>query len=111
MLLIQIMMILVTSIPSAINQLYFFYTQTTPKSSLRIAAEGVLSSSINLVGFSTHCFSFYAYIITSKAFRQNIQSFFFRRQRRIAPIVLTQNTNEQKGIRMQLQSRSKTVLK
>jgi hypothetical protein len=106
MLLTQIMMILVTSIPSAINQLYFFYTQTTQKSSLRIAAEGVLSSTINLVGFSTHCFSFYAYIFTSKTFRQNIQSFFFRIQRRIGPLVLTQHTNEQRGIPMQLQSRT-----
>jgi hypothetical protein len=106
MLLIQMMMILFTSIPSAINQMYFFYTRTTPKSSLRIAAEGVLSSVIVLLGFSTHCFSFYIYILTSKAFRQNIQSLFLLRQRRIGLIVRTQNTNEQAGTHMQLQSRT-----
>jgi hypothetical protein len=106
MLLIQMMMILFTSIPSAINQMYFFYTRTTPKSSLRIAAEGVLSSVIVLLGFSTHCLSFYVYILTSKAFRQNIRSLFVRRQRRIGLIVRTQNTNEQAGTHMQLQSRT-----
>jgi hypothetical protein len=87
-LLAQIVCVLLTTVPNAINQFYFFYTRTIPKSSLRLAQESVVSSVFTLLGFSTHSCSFYTYMFTSKAFRENIRSLFVLRQHRIEPDIL-----------------------
>ena len=85
MLLAQIVMILLTSIANVINQMYFFYTRTVPKTSLRLAQESVASSIFTLFGFSAHSISFYVYALASKAFRQNIRSFIDLKRRRVHP--------------------------
>lgn len=96
MLLAQIIIVLLTTIPNVITQIYFFYTRTTLKSSLRLAQESVVSSIFALLGSSTFSFSFYIYILTSKVYRQKIQSLFFQRQHRIQPGILMFNINQQR---------------
>jgi hypothetical protein len=99
-LLAQTVMVLLTSIPNVINQMYFFYTRTVPKNSLRLAQESVVSSVFTLLGFSTHSISFYVYMCTSKAFRQNIRSFFVLRRNLVEPAILMNNSSQQRRIRM-----------
>ena len=88
LLLAQIVMVLFTAVPNVINQLYFFYTRTIPKSSLRLAQESVASSVFTLFVYTAHSFSFYTYVLTSKAFRENIRSIFIFREHRVQPATL-----------------------
>mgnify|MGYP001025085670 FL=1 len=81
----QIIMVLLTTLPNFCSQLYFFYTRTTMKSSLRLALENLMATILTLISSGIHSFSFYTYILTSKAFRQNILSLFQLNQHRIQP--------------------------
>jgi hypothetical protein len=84
-LLLQIIMVLLTTILNVINQIYFFYTQTIHKDSLRLAGESLVSSIFTIIGYSTHSISFYIYFSASKVFRKNIRLLFIKQQRRIQP--------------------------
>ena len=55
------------------------------KSSLRLALENLMATILTLISSGIHSFSFYTYILTSKAFRQNILSLFQLNQHRIQP--------------------------
>lgn len=103
MLLAQIVMVLLTTIPSAVNQMYFFYTRTVPKDPLRLAQESILSSAYIVLSFLTHSMSFYTYLLTSKVFRRNIRSLLTAKRNHVQPIVV-QITTQQKRTRTNAQT-------
>jgi hypothetical protein len=106
LLLAQIVMVLLTSTANLVNQMYFFYTRTVSKDSLRLAQESVASSVLTLFGFSTHSISFYTYLFTSKAFRQNIRPIFVHRRNQVEPVILRNNITGQRRVQMSSQLRT-----
>jgi hypothetical protein len=88
MIISQIAVIIVTSLPSAIYAVYTLCTRTTWKSHSRLAVENLVNTVCILIGFLTHAVMFYVYLFASVQFRRNVQLTFkecCQRTRRIAP--------------------------
>ncbi|CAF1246101.1 unnamed protein product [Adineta ricciae] len=85
MLIIQFIVVLLTTVPNLFNQIYALSTRTVPKNAIRQAQENLLSSILGVLSFSTFGASFYIYIFASKAFRNNIRSLFHIHNRRVQP--------------------------
>ncbi|UJR06743.1 hypothetical protein I4U23_011032 [Adineta vaga] len=87
MLISQVIIVLLTTIPNLFNQIYTLSTRTVSKSVIRQAQENLLSSILGLFSFSTFGASFYTYIFASRSFRNNIKGLFSVRNRRIQPAI------------------------
>lgn len=73
MIIAQIVVIVLTSLPSAIYAIYTLATRTTSKSSTRLAVENLVNTLCVLIGFSTHAVMFYVYLFASPQFRRNVR--------------------------------------
>ena len=73
MVIAQIIVVILTSFPSACFSLYTISTRTISKNQLRLAIEGLVSTVCVLIGFLTHAIMFYVYLIASPHFRQNVK--------------------------------------
>ncbi|UJR07121.1 hypothetical protein I4U23_011409 [Adineta vaga] len=82
----QIAMVLLASIGFFIRRIYFLYYTNISKNSFQIAQDNLFNIIFLMIGHIIHSFSFYTYLFSSKAFRQNILSLFRKRQNRIQPI-------------------------
>jgi hypothetical protein len=76
MIVAQIIVVIVTSFPSAGYSLYTISTRTVNKNSLRVAIEALVNTVCVLIGFLTHAIMFYIYLIASPHFRQNVKIMF-----------------------------------
>ncbi|CAF0966407.1 unnamed protein product [Rotaria sordida] len=85
MLIAQSIDILITSFPNMIWQIYTVTSQSTTKSSLRMAQENLINTICVLIGFSTHAITFYVYLLASSTFRKNVKDMLLR-NRRIKPL-------------------------
>ncbi|CAF1481887.1 unnamed protein product [Rotaria sp. Silwood1] len=85
MLIAQSFDIFITSFPNMIWQIYTVTSQSTTKSSLRIAQENLINTICILIGSSTHAITFYVYLLVSSTFRKNVKDMLLR-NRRIRPL-------------------------
>ncbi|CAF1199904.1 unnamed protein product [Rotaria sp. Silwood1] len=85
MLIAQSVGILITSFPNMIWQIYSVSSQSTRKSSLRLAQENLINTICVLIGFSTHAITFYVYLLASSTFRKNVKEMLLR-NRQIQPL-------------------------
>lgn len=76
MIIAQIIVVIVTSCPSAAYSVYTLLTRTLVKSPWRSALEGLINTFCVLIGFLTHAVMFYVYLAASPNFRQNVQNMF-----------------------------------
>jgi hypothetical protein len=83
MMIAQIFVVLLTSVPSAITQIYMLVTRTTVKSSLRQAQETLLTAALSMFGYTTHAGAFYAYLIASRSYRNNVKAIILRQTNRL----------------------------
>ncbi|CAF0753583.1 unnamed protein product [Adineta steineri] len=74
MMIAQLCVILLTSVPNVILQIYTLSTRTMFKSTLRQAQEGLLSAVLSELGFVTHAGTFYVYLIASRSYRNNVKN-------------------------------------
>jgi hypothetical protein len=87
MIIAQIIVVIVTSLPSATYSLYTISTRTVTKSSWRLALENLINTVCVLIGFLTHAIMFYVYLIASPNFRQNVKIMFRVCYNRVVPVV------------------------
>lgn len=76
MVIAQIIVIILTSTPSACYSIYTISTRTVSKDSWRLAVENLVNTICVLIGFLTHAIMFYIYLIASPHFRQNVKIMF-----------------------------------
>ncbi|CAF3334783.1 unnamed protein product [Rotaria sp. Silwood2] len=88
MIIAQIIVIIITSLPSAIFSVYTISTRTVYKSSLRLAQETLINTVCVLIGFLTHAIMFYVYLIASPNFYQNVKIMFRVAYDYIAPLMV-----------------------
>ena len=77
MMIAQICVVLLTSVPNVILQVYNLATRNTVKDNLRRAQEGLLGAVLTTLGFTAHAGSFYIYLAASRRYRKNVISFLF----------------------------------
>lgn len=85
MMIAQICVVLFTSVPNVIVQIYSLATRTTVKSTLRQAQEGLLIAILTMLGFVTHAGTFYVYLVASRSYRKNVKTVIFRCRNRVLP--------------------------
>jgi hypothetical protein len=73
----QMVMVLLTSIPNFVNQMYFFYTRTISKNSLQLAQESVASSVFTLFGLVHTVFRFTCICLHRKHFGKIFNLYLF----------------------------------
>ena len=73
MIVAQIVVIILTSLPSAVYAIYTLGTRTTSKGSSRLAVENLVNTLCVLIGFLTHAVMFYVYLFASLQFRLNVR--------------------------------------
>ncbi|CAF2820465.1 unnamed protein product [Rotaria sp. Silwood2] len=84
MIIAQIIVVIVTSLPTAVYSVYTISTRTVIKSSRRLAIETLVNTVCVLIGFLTHAIMFYVYLIASTSFHQNVKTMFRVGVQRIA---------------------------
>ncbi|CAF4954094.1 unnamed protein product [Rotaria sp. Silwood1] len=96
MIIAQMIVVIITSFPSAVYSVYTISTRTIIKSSWRLAVETLanthkyfsLGTVAVLIDFLKHAIMFYVYLIASKGFYQNVKTMFhagFQRIARLCP--------------------------
>jgi hypothetical protein len=95
MIIAQIIVVVLTSLPSAGYSIYTISTRTVNKSSLRLAIETLVSTICALIGFLTHAIMFYVYLIASPNFRENVRTMFRVGFQRMAPLIVRFRMNPQ----------------
>ena len=88
MIIAQIIVLVFTSFPDTIFQLYTVSTSTASIDSLLYAQENFASNVCLIVGDLTYALSFYVYWIASPIFRQNIKAMFLIRQQISPPAII-----------------------
>ncbi|CAF1304667.1 unnamed protein product [Rotaria sp. Silwood1] len=84
----QMIVVIITSFPSAVYSVYTISTRTIIKSLWRLAVETLANTVAVLIDFLTHAIMFYVYLIASKGFYQNVKTMFhagFQRIARLCP--------------------------
>jgi hypothetical protein len=76
MIISQIIVVILTSFPSACYSVYTISTRTVSKNSLRLAIEALVNTVCVLIGFLTHAIMFYVYLMASSNFRRNAKIMF-----------------------------------
>ncbi|CAF1387854.1 unnamed protein product [Adineta steineri] len=95
MIIAQIFVIVITSLPSAAYSIYTISTRTISKSTWRLAVENLVNTICVLIGFLTHAIMFYVYLIASPSFHQNVKNMFHVAYNRIIPFINRIRTNRQ----------------
>jgi hypothetical protein len=95
MIIAQIIVIIVTSCPTAVYSLYTISTRTVNRNSWRLALETLINTVCVLIGFLTHGIMFYVYLIASPHFRQNVKIMFRVVYDRIVPFIPRLRANPQ----------------
>jgi hypothetical protein len=72
MLIAQVLVIVISTLPFSIYQLYSSFTSNLTKSSLRIAQENLASGTANALTYFAHSSSFYLYTLTGTIFRKEV---------------------------------------
>ena len=76
MIIAQILVVILTSTPSACYSIYTISTRTISKNQYRLAVENLVNTVCVLIGFLTHSMMFYVYLIASPHFRRSIKIMF-----------------------------------
>lgn len=71
----QIFMIIITTLPQSINQLYMIFTANLVKDKLRLAQENVSSRTLGGLTFFAHATSFYFFTLYGTVFRRELHKF------------------------------------
>jgi len=79
MMIAQICIVLITSVPNIFVQIYTLSTRTMVKSNLRQAEEKLVTAAITMFGYTAYAGSFYVYLIASRKYRKNVRTIIFRR--------------------------------
>jgi hypothetical protein len=95
MIIAQIIVVIVTSCPSAAYSLYTISTRTVNRSAWRSALETLVNTVCVLIGFLTHAIMFYVYLIASPHFRRNAKIMFRVSYDRIALLIARVRANPQ----------------
>ncbi|CAF1007868.1 unnamed protein product [Rotaria sordida] len=95
MIIAQIIIVIITSLPSAVYSVYTISTRTVTRSPWRSAIETLVNTVCVLIGFLTHAIMFYVYLIASTTFHKNVKTMFYVGFQRIAPAVARLCTNTQ----------------
>jgi len=95
MIIAQIIVVIITSFPSATYALYTISTTTVSKNAWRVAVETLANTVCVLIGFLTHAIMFYIYLIASPLFLQNVKIMFRVGYDRIAPLIARLRVNRQ----------------
>jgi hypothetical protein len=95
MIIAQILVVIVTSLPSACYSVYTISTRTVSKSSWRLALETLINTVCVLIGFLTHSIMFYVYLTASRNFHQNVKNMFHDICNRLAPFLARLRVNRQ----------------
>jgi hypothetical protein len=93
MIIAQIIVVIITSCPSALYSLYTISTRTVSRNSWRSALETLVNTVCVLIGFLTHAIMFYVYLIASPHFRQNVKIMFRVNYHRVAPLIARLHAN------------------
>jgi hypothetical protein len=72
MLTVQVLIILITTVPSPLFLIYLSLTSTVVKSSMRVAQEKAVNQILGGVLFIAHASSFYLYTLTGSVFRKEV---------------------------------------
>ena len=80
MMIAQIGVVLLTSVPNILLQIYMWSSSMMVKSSLRVAQEGLSVAILSMLGFVTHAATFYVYLIASRKYRETAKTILFRCQ-------------------------------
>jgi hypothetical protein len=80
MMLAQICVVLFTSVPNVILQVYTTVSRNVVKTPLRRAQEQLLTAAVSMLGFTTYAGIFYVYFIASHQYRNNVKAIICRRQ-------------------------------
>ncbi|CAF4209803.1 unnamed protein product [Rotaria sordida] len=92
MMLAEFVLVLVTTSPSFVFNIYQQATQSVIKSNLRLIQENLWSTVGAVINFTMHTGTFYVYVIASRASRQNVlTAIWWKKHNRILP----QNTHSQ----------------
>jgi hypothetical protein len=78
MLTAQVLVIIISTLPLSIIQLYLALTSSFTKSTLRIAQENLASQITTIVTFFAHTSSFYLYTLSGTIFRKEVLKIFGR---------------------------------
>jgi len=68
----QVLLIIITTLPFCINQLYTSFTSSFTKSPLKIAQDNLATQITSLVTFFAHSSSFYFYTLSGTIFRKEV---------------------------------------
>ncbi|CAF2786965.1 unnamed protein product [Rotaria sp. Silwood2] len=86
MMLAEFVIVLLTTTPNFIYNIYAQVTQSVKKSELRLAQENLWSTVSAVINFTMHSGTFYVYIIVSRAYRQNVRTIIcLKKRNRILP--------------------------
>lgn len=92
MLTAQVFIIVITTLPLCINQLYMSFTSNIIKDTLRIAQENLVTRIVGSITYFAHSTSFYLYTLTGTVFRKEflkiIKRCCYSNQNKIAPVML-----------------------
>jgi len=78
MLAAQVLVIIISTLPFSIDQLYTSFTSSFTKSTLRIAQENLASIIVSIVTYFAYTSSFYLYTLTGTIFRKEALKIFGR---------------------------------
>ncbi|CAF1105885.1 unnamed protein product [Rotaria sp. Silwood1] len=86
MMLAEFIMVLLTTIPNFLYNIYSQATQSVIKSELRLAQENLWSTVSAAINFTMHTGTFYVYVIVSRAYRYNVRTAIrLKKRNRIQP--------------------------
>ncbi|CAF1395479.1 unnamed protein product [Adineta steineri] len=74
MILAELVMICITSIPNIITAIYPIVTTSMVKSQLRVAQDGLWLNMLAIPSITTYCASFYVFYAASSAYRKNVRT-------------------------------------
>jgi hypothetical protein len=72
MLLLQVMIIIIFTLPFAIQKLINTFTTTTNQTSLQKAQYNLLTGTLRLISYGSHAFGFYFYTLAARIFRTEL---------------------------------------
>jgi hypothetical protein len=72
MLLLQVMIIIIFTLPFAIQKLVNTFTTTTNQTSLQKAQYNLLTGTLRLISYGSHAFGFYFYTLAARIFRTEL---------------------------------------
>ncbi len=68
----QVLVIIISTLPYAINRLYLSFTESMTMNTLQIAQENLATQTVNAMAYFAHTSSFYLYKLTGSTFRKEV---------------------------------------